>query len=51
METNIWTAAQWLSVLFFDESEVQFVFHLEIKVPESGGRVEKDKIHADLRPV
>ncbi len=34
-----WTVAQWSKVLFSDESK--FVFHLETKVLESGGRVEK----------
>ncbi len=33
-----WTVAQWSKVLFSDES---FVFHLETKVLESGGRAEK----------
>ncbi len=32
-----WTVAQWSKVLFSDESK--FVFHLETKVLESGGRV------------
>ncbi len=27
------------------QMEVNFAFHLEIKVPESGGRVEKHRIH------
>ncbi len=35
-EKNNWTVAQWSKVLFSD-----FAFHLEIKVPESGGRVER----------
>ncbi len=39
VEKNNWTVAQWSKVLFSDESK--FAFHLEIKVPESGGRVER----------
>ncbi len=35
-----WTVAQWSKVLFSDESKF-FLFHLETKVLESGGRVEK----------
>ncbi len=38
-EKKNWTVAQWSKVLFSDESK--FVFHLETKVLESGGRVEK----------
>ncbi len=34
--------AQWSKVLFSDESK--FCIHLEIKVPESGGRVERHRI-------
>ncbi len=34
-----WTVAPWSKVLFSDESK--FCFHLETKVLESGGRVEK----------
>ncbi len=41
VEKNNWTVAQWSKVLFSDESK----FHLEIKVPESGGRVERHRIH------
>ncbi len=37
------TVAQWSKVLF--SNEVNVAFHLEIKVPESGGRVEKQRIH------
>ncbi len=36
------TVAQWSKVLFSDESK--FVFHLETKVLESGGRVERLKL-------
>ncbi len=32
-----WTVAQWSKVLF--QMKVNFAFHLEIKVPKSGGRV------------
>ncbi len=42
-EKKYWTVAQWSKVLFSDEST--FAFHLEIKVPESGGRVERHRIH------
>ncbi len=42
-EKKNWTVAQWSKVLFSDESH--FAFHLEIKVPESGGRVERHSIH------
>ncbi len=38
-EKKNWTVAQWSKVLFSDESK--FVFYLETKVLESGGRVEK----------
>ncbi len=31
--------------------KVHFAFHLEIKVPESGGRVERHKIHVAWSPV
>ncbi len=31
--------------------KVQFAFHLEIKVPESGGRVERHRIHVSWSPV
>ncbi len=34
-----WTVAQWFKVLF--QMRASFVFHLETKVLESGGRVEK----------
>ncbi len=40
---------QWSKVLFSDE--VNFAFHLEIKVPESGGRVERHRIHVAWSPV
>ncbi len=31
--------------------KVNFAFHLEIKVPESGGRVERHRIHVAWSPV
>ncbi len=39
VEKNNWTVAQWSKVLFSDESNFHF------KVPESGGRVERHRIH------
>ncbi len=47
VEKKNWTVAQWSKVLFSDESK----FHLEIKVPESGGRVERHRIHVAWSPV
>ncbi len=41
-EKKNWTVAQWYKVTF---SEVNLEFHLEIKVPESGRRVERHRIH------
>ncbi len=38
-EKKNWTVAQWSKVLF--QMRTSFVFHLETKVLESGGRVEK----------
>ncbi len=38
-----WTAAEWSRVMFSDESN--FAFPLEIRVPESGGREERHRIH------
>ncbi len=43
VEKKNWTVAQWFKVLF--QMQVNFAFHLEIKVPESGGRVERHRIH------
>ncbi len=40
-EKNNWTVAQWSS----SQMKVHFAFNLEIKVPESGGRVERHRIH------
>ncbi len=42
-EKKNWTVVQWSKVLFSDE--INFAFHLEIKVPESGGREERHRIH------
>ncbi len=33
------------------QMKVHFAFHLEIKVPESGGRVERHRIHVAWSPV
>ncbi len=33
------------------QMKVQFAFHLEIKVPESGGRLERHRIHVAWSPV
>ncbi len=44
-EKKNWTVAQW-SKVFSD-----FAFHLEIKVPESEGRVERHRIHVAWSPV
>ncbi len=38
-EKKNWTVAQWSKSSF--QMKVNFAFHLEIKVPESGGRVER----------
>ncbi len=48
-EKKNWTAVQWSKVLF--QIKVNFAFHLEIKVPESGGRVERHRIHVAWSPV
>ncbi len=48
-EWKNWTVAQWSKVLFSDESK--FVFHLETKVLDSGGRVEKLIAHVAWSPV
>ncbi len=42
-EKQNWTVAQWSKVLF--QMKVHFAFNLEIKVPESGGREERHRIH------
>ncbi len=49
VEKKNWTVAQWSKVLF--QMKVNFAFHLEIKVPESGGRVERHRIHVAWSPV
>ncbi len=38
-----WTAAEWSKVMFSDESK--FCISFEIRVPESGGREERHRIH------
>ncbi len=43
VEKNNWTVAQWSKVLFSDESKFSISFGN--KVPESGGRVERHRIH------
>ncbi len=48
-EKKNWTIVQWSKVLFSDK--VNFAFHLAIKVPESGGRVERHRIQAAWSPV
>ncbi len=42
-EIKNWTVAQWSKVLF--SNECNFAFHVEIKVPESGGRLERHRNH------
>ncbi len=44
-----WTAAEWSKVMFSDERN--FAFPLEIRVPESGGREERHRIHVAWGPV
>ncbi len=48
-EKKNWTVAQWSKALF--QMKVNFAFHLDIKVPESGGRVERHRIHVVWSPV
>ncbi len=48
-EKNNWTVAQWSKVLFSDESK--FCISFGNKVPESGGRVERHRIHVAWSPV
>ncbi len=43
VEENNWTVTQWSKVSF--QMKVNVGFHLENKVPESGGRVERHRIH------
>ncbi len=43
VEKKNWTVAQWSKVLFSDESKLCISFGN--KVPESGGRVERHRIH------
>ncbi len=49
LEKNNWTVAQWSKVLFSDESK--FCISFGNKVPESGGRVERHRIHVAWSPV
>ncbi len=49
VEKNNWTVAQWSKVLFSDESK--FCISFGNKVPESGGRVERHRIHVAWSPV
>ncbi len=48
-EKKNWTVAQWSKALF--QMKVNLAFNLEIKVPESGGRVERHRIHVAWSPV
>ncbi len=48
-EKKNWTVAQWSKALF--QMKVNLAFNLEIKVPESGGRVERPRIHVAWSPV
>ncbi len=41
----------WLGPKSSFQMKVNFAFHLEIKVPESGGRVERHRIHVAWSPV
>ncbi len=49
VEKKNWTVAQWSKVLFSDESK--FCISFGNKVPESGGRVERHRIHVVWSPV
>ncbi len=49
VEKKNWTVAQWSKVLFSDESKFCILFGN--KVPESGGRVERHRIHVAWSPV
>ncbi len=49
VEKKNWTVAQRSKVLF--QMKVNFAFYLEIKVPESGERVERHRIHVAWSPV
>ncbi len=44
-----WTAAEWSKVMSL--MKVNFAFPLEIRVPESGGREERHRIHVPWGPV
>ncbi len=43
-EENNWTVAQWFNILFM--IKVNVALYLEIRVPESGGSVERHRIQA-----
>jgi len=47
-EKKNWSVAQWSKVLFL---RANFASHLDIKVPESGGRMERHTIQDDGSPV
>ncbi len=47
VEKKNWTVAQWSKVLF--QMKVNLAFHLEIKVPESGGRVERHRMLLEVQ--
>ncbi len=49
VEKNNWTVLSGPKSSF--QMKVNFAFHLEIKVPESGGRVERHRIHVAWSPV
>ncbi len=49
VEKKNWTVAQWSKILFSDESK--FCISFGNKVPESGGRGERHRIHVAWSPV
>ncbi len=49
VEKKNWTVAQWSKVLFSDESK--FCISFGNKVPESGGKLERHRIHVAWSPV
>ncbi len=50
-EKNNWTGLFLRGLKSSFQMKVNLAFHLEIKVPESGGRVERHRIHVDWSPV
>ncbi len=53
-EKNNWTVALWSKVfrtIISVQLKVNFAFNLEINIPESGGRVERHRIHVSWSPV